>query len=173
MRLTYTSSLEDFIDAQRVHAWRKYSPALAGFQRIAEPIVGIALLLLAWYLITVHASSAFVMIEVVCGLYVLLNRLIIAPSIYRRAYRRRHVDPPQPGLVEFTPERIYCESPGRANGTIQWIAVRGYLDKPKTILLYTAPGLFLYIPKWALSADHHQELLGLLAQHNIPNTYPK
>ena len=173
MQLTYTCSLQDFIDAQRTHAWRRYSPAFARLQKVLEPIVGILLLCLAYMMYRWHYSASLVILEASLGFYVLLRERVIAPWIFRRAYRRKHVEPAQQGVMEFTPEHIHCASPGRSDVTIQWPMLRGYLDGPKTVLLYTAPGLFLYLPKWALNADQHRELLGLLALHQIPNTYPR
>ena len=134
---------------------------------------GVLLLCIAYLLFRWHHNGDLIFFEALLGFYVLLREPVIAPWIYRRAYRRRHIEPAQPCQMEFTPEHIHCVSSGRSDVSIEWAAVRVYLDKPKTILMYTAPGLFLYLPKWALSADQQQELLGLLAQHDVPGTYPR
>jgi len=173
MTLEFTGTLQDFIDGQRTHAWRKYSPAVALFQKILEPIVGLALLIYGIHLIRIGANGAFWLVEIACGLYVLLATRVIAPLLYRRAYRRRRGGPSHSTTYDFNDGAIECISPGRSEAKLDWKIVRGFVDGPKSLLIYTAPGLFLAIPKRVLDESRHEELLSLLDQHQIPATYPK
>ena len=173
MEITYLPEKQDFINAQLTHAWRKYSPGLKKTQRMLEPILGLGLLWLACHLASSGANGAFVLIEAMLGLYVLLASSVISPFFIRRAYERRR--PVTLSSVTWTVDAasLRCTNPGSGLAEIEWSMIRGYLDRPTTLLMYTAPAVFLYFPKRVLSDAQQAELLSLLQEHAIPPGYPQ
>jgi hypothetical protein len=173
MEITYLPEKQDFIDAQLAHAWRKYSPGAKKTQRILEPVLGLGLLWLAYHLASSGANGAVVFVEAILGLYVLLASSVISPFFIQRAYDRRR--PVTLSSVTWTvdAESLRCSKPGSGRSELQWSVIRGFLDRPATLLLYTAPGVFLYFPKRVLSEAQQGELLGLLQGNDVPPTYPR
>jgi hypothetical protein len=173
MEITYTPDREDYINAQKAHSWRRYSPAMQTVQQILEPILGIGLLWYAFHLANTGSNGAFVLIEAVLGLYVLLRGPFLQPLLLKRAYRRRHPDTPQPVLWKIEQDNIQCASFGRGDANINWGMIRGYLDRPTMLLLYTAPATFLYFPSRFLSEAQRAGIIELLKEHNVPATFPR
>jgi len=173
MEITYTPAREDYIDAQQTHLWRRYSPTMQTVQQILEPIAGLGLLWFAYHLARTGTNGAFVLIEAALGLYVLLRAPVLSPLLLKRAYRRRQPDAPTPVMWHIEHDNIYCLCVGKSDSKIEWNVIRGYLDRPKTLLLYTAPGVFLYFPTRFLSKAQRTEIIALIEEHGIPPTYPR
>lgn len=172
MQITFTSTQKDFIDAQRTHAWRRYSPAMARLQRVLQPFVGTGFILLGIYLAREHANGAVVLFELVCGLYLLLASWVIAPFLYKRAYRRHHTGPHATNL-DFEQDAIHVDCPGHSSGRLEWSTVLGTFESETTLLLYLAPARFLIIPKRFLEGSQLSDLSNLLREKNVPVGSPK
>jgi hypothetical protein len=173
MEITYLPDKQDFIDAQRTHAWRRYSPGLKKTQRVLEPILGLGLLWLAYHFASSGANGALVLIEAVLGLYVLLASSVISPFFIRRAYERSRPAKLSSITWKLDRESLRFSNPGSSQAEIQWSLILGYIDWPTTLLLYTAPGVFLYFPRRVFSDAQHAELLALLQEHGVPPGYPR
>ncbi len=173
MRITFTPTQKDFIDAQRTHAWRRYSPAMARLQRALEPFVGVFLILFAVHLARTNANRGIVLLEFVLGLYVLLASRVLGPFLYRRAYRQRHSTGPDVTALQFEHDAIYMDSPGHSSGRLEWPAILGTIESETTLLLYLAPARFLIIPRRFLEGSQLQDLSNLLREKNVPAGYPK
>jgi hypothetical protein len=173
MRITFTPTQKDFIDAQRTHAWRRYRPAMARLQRALEPFVGVFLILFAVNLARTHANPAIVLLEFVLGLYVLFASRVLGPFLYRRAYRQRDRTGPDVTALQFEDDAIYMDSPGDSSSRLEWPAILGTIESETTLLLYLAPARFLIIPKRFLEGSQLSDLTTLLREKNVPVSYPK
>lgn len=172
MRLEFEITQEDFIAGQLLHAWRRYSPRLARFQKVTQPIFAVALLWVAFLAYRWKLSSTLVFLEAVCGLYLLLAPNVIAPFFYRRRYRLTREKDNRIALT-ISQESLHFEHPGRSVGTLQWPALLGVLDGPSSALLYLSPATFLIIPRRVLGDTMHDELLSMCKDRGLSFTYPK
>jgi hypothetical protein len=173
MEIAFVSTIQDFINSQRTHAWRRYSPERAKLQRILSPIFGAVFIVVGLMGYRQGWNVALVIFEVMCGLYVALSTSVIAPLLYRRAYRRRHCGSLHENIIRIADDAIYCDCPGHSHGTLEWNAIHGIIESDTTILLYLAPGRFLPIPKRVISDSDRQELLTTIRSKGVPFTYPK
>jgi hypothetical protein len=173
MRITFTPTQKDFMDAQRTHAWRRYNPAMARLQRALEPFVGVFLILFSVHLARTNANRGIVLLEFVLGLYVLLASRVLGPFLYRRAYRQRDSTGPDVTALDFEHDAIYMDSPGHSSGKLEWPAILGTIESETTLLLYLAPARFLIIPKRFLEGSQLKDLSHLLREKNVPTSYPK
>jgi hypothetical protein len=174
LQINFASTEQDFIDTQKTHAWRRYSPAMARFQKAVSPILGLIFIAHGVFVYrrgVVH--PAFLpWLEITCGLYVLLATSVIGPWLYRRAYRRRNDGSLHENVISFTEDCVECECKGRSHVRLEWQAIKGSLESPTTFLLYTSPATFLSIPKRAISEDQLQLLIALLRTQKVPAGYP-
>lgn len=161
------------MDAQRTHAWRRYSPAMARLQRTLEPFVGVFLILFAVHLARIHANPAIVLLEFLLGLYVLLASRVLGPFLYRRAYRERHSNGPDVTALDFEHDAILVDCPEDSSDRLEWPAIRGTIESETTLLLYLAPARFLIIPKRFVEESQLTALANLLREKNVPAGYPK
>jgi hypothetical protein len=171
MRITFTPTIEEFVAAQRAHAWRKYKARTASLQRVLQPVLGITLLVFALLMYRDGANSALILIEAMCGVYFLLAVNVIAPFLYRRHFRRTR------GLggeiiLTVTDDSLTLDCPGRSAGTLEWRAILGVLDRSGVTLLYLSPGSFLYLSRRVLDDERRTELLAMCKSKGIPFTYP-
>jgi hypothetical protein len=173
MKITYLPEKQDFINAQLTHGWRKHSPDARRTLRILLPLAGIVWLWLAYHLGRTGGNGAVVFVAAIFGLYLVLALSVISPILLSRAYRRSR--PVTLSSITWTvdAESLRCSNPGSGQVELQWSTIRGYIDWPTTLLMYTAPGVFLYFPKRVLSDAHQAELLALLSEHAIPPGYPR
>lgn len=173
MKIIFQSTVQDFIDSQRTHAWRRYSPAKARLQRMLSPVFGSLLVVIGLVGYKIGLSIGLVIFEIVCGLYVALGTSVVAPLLYRRQYRRRHCGQLHENVITFSDESIDCQSPGHSQGTLEWPAIRGVIESDTTILLYLAPAHFLPIPKRVVSESEVQEILTMVRSKGIPFSCPR
>ena len=173
MEITYLPEKQDFINAQLSHAWRKQSPDAMKTLRIVSPLAGIVALCFAYHFARTGANGAVVLVTAIAGIYMVLAIPVVSPLLLSRAYRRSR--PVTLSSVTWTVDResLRCSNPGSSQAEIQWSLIRGYIDWPTTLLMYTAPGVFLYFPKRILTDAHHAELLALLQEHGVPPGYPR
>jgi hypothetical protein len=171
MRVSYISTEKDFVDSQRTHAWRRYSPFMAGAQRILQPLFGAAFLLYAVRLARTHANGAMILFEAACGLF-LVAMPFLRPVLYRRAYRRRSNGAQQSVTFDFEQDAIHFDCPGRSSGQLEWSALTGAYESSTTLLLYTAPALFMAVPKRVLAHAQFNELVAFIREKGVPNGYP-
>ena len=161
MRLEFEFTQEDFIAGQLLHAWRRYSPRLARFQKVTQPIFAVALLCFAFLFYRWKLSSGVVFFEAVCGLYLLLAPNVIAPFFYRRRYRLTRGKENRIVLT-ISQDSLHFDHPGRSVGTFEWQAILG-----------VSPATFFIIPRRVLGDSMHDELLGICKSQGVPCTYPK
>lgn len=173
MKITFVSNLRDFVDSQRTHAWRRYSPRAARAQRLFSPFFGAIFVIVGLVGYKQGWNLGLVIFEVMCGLYVGLSSLVIAPLLYRRAYRRRSCGQTHENVITFAEEAIDCDCPGHSRGRIEWAAIRGMIESDTTILLYLAPARFLPIPKRVITDPERQEILATIRSKGVPFGCPK
>jgi hypothetical protein len=172
MQITYVGSQEDFLNAQKTHAWRKYSPTSARMQRIASPLVGCLFLYLGFRWYQRGTNSLLIAIEVVWGLYLIFAQPI-STLLYRRAYKRRFGGQRHETTLTISDEAIDCVCPGRSSGTLQWSAINGAIESPSSIPIYLSPAMYLNIPKRVLSESQTEELMAMLRNKDVPMKAPK
>jgi hypothetical protein len=118
-------------------------------------------------------SAGLSIFEVICGLYIALGTSVIAPLLYRRAYRRRHCGQLHENVISIAADAIDYDCPGYSRGRLEWEAIRGAIESDTTILLYLAPARFLPIPKRVISESEQQELLAIIRSKGVPFKSPK
>jgi hypothetical protein len=175
MQISFVGTEQDFVNSQKTHAWRRYSPERAQLQKILSPILGIIFIVTGVLVYRRGSNLAFLgtLIEVACGLYVLLATPVIGPLMYRRAFRRRQDGTPHENTMTIAEDYIECDCTGRSHVRLEWRAIKGFLESPTTFLLYTSQATFLAIPKRALSETQSQELLSTLNMRGVPLLFPK
>jgi hypothetical protein len=105
-------------------------------------------------------------------LYVGIASNFLAPYLYRRAYRRRYGDETHTNILTFGEYKIECLCVGRSHSTIEWTVVKSVLQSETTILLYTGPKVFMYVPRRVVSAEEYAEFRDILRYvgHEIRST---
>ncbi len=171
MRIEFTTTPQDFIAAQRLHCFRKYGNGSGRLPRILYPILGSLLLGYTFPLYREGATSV-ALLELFCGLYLLLAGNVIAPYLYRRRYLRTRGNE-YGTILNITDDSISIVCPGRSAGKLEWNAVLGVLDGPIITLLYFSPATFVMIPRRVLSGSMHKDLLAMCESKGVPFTYPK
>ena len=171
MQINFTSTLQDFIAAQRLHCFRKYGHGSGRLSRILYPIMGTLLIGFA-FLLYRWGSTGAAALEAFFGLYLVLNGTVIAPYLYRRRFLRTRGN--ENGVnLNISDESIHVDCPGRSSGTIQWSAFLGVFDGPEVTLLYLSAATFLFVPRRSISDAEHQELLAMCMRHGVPLSFPK
>lgn len=167
MRLSYNLTLSDYLVAQHLHYWRKFSLRLILILNyLVFPLLG--LVGLALYIISKvsHPQEAWG-----AGFLPAIAILLALPVLFqfnlRRSYKKSRVTDAD-CIFELTDDNIQTDLPGYARSTIEWQAVRQYLENKKTILVYIAPTRFFVVPKRVLADGQREELLGLLERHIEP-----
>jgi hypothetical protein len=171
VQIEFTTTLQDFVAAQRLHCFRKYGQGSGHLPRILYPILGALLLAYASHLYRTGATNV-ALLEAFCGLYLLLGGNVIAPYLYRRRYLRTRGN--ESGtILNITEDSIHVECPGRSSGKLEWNAMLGVFDGPTITLLYLSPATFLMIPRRVLSGKMHEDVLAMCETRGVPSTYPK
>jgi hypothetical protein len=173
MNCTYTTTYDDFKDAQRLHM--SVTPRLKIvfwiFLRIL-PVVGlIALLLLAGHFLPMTNS---IVISVASGLVGVgawgFIMAILRPLSLRRLYKQMkngRPDDAELGL-EIADGQLISRVPGVSEGRFFPAAVIRFIENDRIALLYVAKKRFLMIPKHAMNETEWSELrawLGPIQQH--------
>jgi YcxB-like protein len=172
VRIEFTTTLQDFVAAQRLHCFRKYGSGSGRLPRILYPILGALTLVYSFHLFHQGGVTSLALLELFCGLYLLLAGNVIAPYLYRRRYLRTRGS--EGGInLDITEESIQLDCPGRSSGRLEWNAILGVLDGPSVTLLYLSPATFLMVPRRVLSGAMHQDLLAICKSRGLPFTYPK
>ena len=73
MQISYVPTQQDFIDAQRAHAWRKYKPSTMRAFSILYPLLGIVLLLEVCWLFKLEKFGPTEVFLVVLAVYLTLR----------------------------------------------------------------------------------------------------
>jgi hypothetical protein len=173
MQISYEGTEQDFIDAQKTHAWRRYTPASARIIKILTIGLGLGSISIGVVAICANQSLGFAVFEILCGLYLVLARPVLAPLFYKRAYRRYRTEDPQEVVYTITEDSIAYVCPGKSCSVLEWKTIRGLIESRTTILLYVSAAYFLIIPKRALSDGQPAELKTLLQQKDIRYGCPK
>jgi hypothetical protein len=171
VQIEFTTTLQDFIAAQRLHCFRKYGKGSGRLPRILYPVLGASVLGVAALLYRA-GSNGSALLEAIFGLYLLLVGNVIAPYMYRRRYLRTRGN--ENGVIlDFTEEAVQVDCPGRSSGKLEWKAMLGVFDGPTITLLYLSPATFLMVPRRVLSGTMHEDLLAMCMEKGVPMTYPK
>jgi hypothetical protein len=172
MQFSFVGTEQDFIDVQRTHAWRKYSPRAARIQKILLPVSGLFLIVMGVIIYTWH-QVGFAIFNIAVGLYLALWSPLIVPFLYKRSYRRRLSGGSNQVEVTILDSSLTWDCPGEAVSILEWPTVKGVVESPTTILFYLSPASFLVIPTRIITPDQHQELMSLLRSKGIPLSCPK
>ena len=172
MEISFVGNQKDFIDAQKTHVWREFSPAAARTQLILLTTLGIAFTVFGAFELYSEHSVGLGLFSCVFGLYLAL-RPTIANLFYKRSYRRRKTSDSQQVIYTLSDNSIECACPGQTHTTADWSVIKGTIESPTTILLYVSTANFLAIPKRALTNGQDADLKSLLRQKGIPQGCPK
>jgi hypothetical protein len=161
MTITYEFTESDYVEAQRMHAWRRYSPGTASFFIRWNPIVGLILLAFGLWLFYMHSAKWSAWAETILGLYYILSTPI-TKALLRRRYRRTLIGGIQITL-RFEDDALYSDCAGTSSSRIEYVTFKSVRETKKVVLIYLAPAVFIAVPRRVLTGDQESELLTFLA----------
>jgi hypothetical protein len=172
MQISYIGTEKDFVDAQRTHAWRKYSHRGAIVRNGMQIVAGSVMIVLG--LLTHQGVSIESLIFLIgLGLYLILAHPVVAPLLSKRAYRRRLTDGSHEVFLTLSDDSLTSDCPGKSHTVLEWSMFKGIIESRTTILLYVSSANFLIIPRRALSVEQESELRGLVRRHGVQPGCPK
>jgi hypothetical protein len=158
--LSYKLTLEDYLNAQQLHAKRGFWPRTASFLRNwLFPFLGVCFLGIA-FLEWRGPANGSVLSSVVAGV-LLVGCPFYVRRKYRRFYQRTRTGSGDMSLT-FGEDNFLAEKQNFSKGEYNWSAVKSWRENAKVMLLYLAPARFIVIPKRAISEPQLQELRALL-----------
>lgn len=172
MQINFVGTQRDFVDAQKTHGWRRYSPRRARFQEFVQIFLGLTLIADAIFSYRWHDTSRTV-IQILFGLYLALASRVIAPLLFIRAYRRRQTGDSNEVFLTITEESLVYDFPGNSHTELEWQVIKGMVESRTSVLLYITSVNFLTIPLRAISSEQYAELKALLRAKKIPHGCPK
>ena len=159
IRLQFTLSFEDYVEAQRLHAKRGWWPRLnLVLAYTLVPVMGILWILGTFFLVRLADSPAFFLFEIGVGFFFACFPLYLRMR-WKRCYRRTRTEPAD-CTVEFDDSMIRTQA-ANMRSEIQWAAVRSLSENKKVFLLYIAPAKFIAIPKRICTEQTIDELRSL------------
>jgi hypothetical protein len=165
IHLKFTLTLEDFFNAQRLHARHKraFSARFATAPYVWYVLGACFILLALFNAVFGIAGPSPIFLASVGFIFAL------CPLYYRRRLIRRYrlTRCSEATSVEIEEELIRFKTENMSS-ECQWKAVRMYLEDPRILLLYIAPIKFIPLPKHAFTQEQVEELHSLLARQNIP-----
>ena len=164
INLRFTVALEDYLNAQSLHAQHHSWLGVKFFRaRFVLPALGVGIILFG--LLCFGAPWAFHIILIFVGIWFVLY------PWRRRAYLKRRYRRTRTGKahtsVEISEESIHVEGEN-ADTELSWKGVQSYLEDQKTFLLYWAPAKFMILPKRSFTPEQISQLQSLLARKSVP-----
>ena len=160
MTITYEFTESDYVEAQRVHAWRKYSSRTASFFMSAAPVVGAVLLAIGLWLFYSHWGSWSAWTESILGLYFILSTPI-TKALLRRRYTRTRIGGNQITL-RFEDDALYSECAGTSSSRFEYTTFKSVRETKWNVMIYLAPAVFIAVPRRVLAGDQESELITFL-----------
>jgi len=161
MTIKYEFTESDYVEAQRMHAWRRYSPGTASFFMRWNPIGGSILLAIGFWLFYMHGGTWSAWTETVLGLYFILAAPV-NKALLRRRYRRTLIGSSQITL-RFEEDALYSDCEGISSSRIEYVTFKSIRETKKIVLIYLAPAIFIAVPRRVLIGDQESQLLTFLA----------
>ena len=167
MQIQFQLNFDDYLAAQRLHEKRSLWPRFISIlNNYLYPLMGLLGLACGLMLIGSQASTHSVLILVVCGVILLCWPFYIWMRL-KRCYKRTRSNN---SMCKLTFDEGFMRIEGEyTHGEIEWKAVKSYRENEKIFLLYTAPAIFIAIPKRACSEAQISELRAILLQKVLPS----
>ncbi len=159
LTISYQLTEADYIDAQRMHAWRNYKPSTAAFVMQWSPYLGVVFLLMASVILLNGGPEWLAWIELVGGLYMTLSG-VLARYLLGRRFRATHAAVTTT-TIRFDDDVISVEGP-KASSRIDYSGIQNIVQTRGNIMLYLAPAVFIPVPRRALTPEQQGELANLL-----------
>ena len=167
MQVSYKLSLSDYLAAQHLYYWRKFSAKMILILNyVIYPLLGLIGLALYAYSVIYHHGKPW-SAGFFGGIFVLLFIPLWFQFNLRRCYKKGRVIDANCNL-DFNEENIQTDIPGYAKSTFEWQAVHNYQEGKKTILVYVAQTRFFVIPKHVLAPGQRDEFITLLQRKISP-----
>jgi hypothetical protein len=163
IRITYTLSAQDFIDAHRMR--RQENPVQRWSMRILYVLV--ALISVAGVLmLAVEPSRETVQRVLPLFIFVAVWLWFVRwfPSRYARRQFESHAAAQLEQTTEFSESGILTRSAQGGESLIPWKAVRGFVETDRLFVLYVSPTLFVLYPKRVVGDGELQGLRELFAR---------
>ncbi|MDR3726015.1 MAG: YcxB family protein [Terracidiphilus sp.] len=166
LQIQFQLSLDDYLAAQRLHEKRGLWPRFISIlNNYLYPLMGLLSFACGLLLIGRRASTGSVLILFVCGIILLCCPLYIRMRL-KRCYKRTRSGN---GECTLNLDEEFIRIDGEyTHGEIGWKAVKSFRENEKLFLLYTAPAMFIAIPKRACSEAQVNELRTILQQKVHP-----
>jgi len=145
IQLKFTLTLQDYLEAQRLHTKRGCWPRLGwALAYTVIPVFGILWVVSTFFQFRIKDSPGLFAFEVAVGLFLACYPLYLRLR-WKRCYLRTRPEQDE-CTVEFDDSIIRIRS-ATMSTEVQWQAVRSYSENKKLFLLYLAPAKFIAIPK--------------------------
>ncbi len=161
MTITYEFTESDYVEAQRMHCWRKYSPGTARFFMRWTPVAGAVVLAFGLLLFYLQWDRWVAWAESILGLYAILSTPI-AKALLRRRYRRTLIGGNQITL-RFEDDALYSDCAGTSSSRMEYTTFKSVRETKEVVLINLAPAIFIAVPRRVLTEDQESELLTFLA----------
>ena len=166
MQITYELSFDDYRAAQLLHVKRSlWLRLMRILTHVILPICGLCFLVLALTFMGDKKSFDFMVIMLMCGLYLVLCPLYLNWRL-KRCYKRTRSGKDN-CTATFSEERILIDA-GNMKSEFDWTAVHFLREDKKVFMLYLAPAKFIAIPKRVCTESQVEELRSLFQQQIKP-----
>jgi hypothetical protein len=166
VHVEFTTTFEDYLSAQRLHAtrnaWSRFNDFAA---RRLNPALGVLILIFAVLLSVpkINWSSSLILM-VPCGLILLFYPIYMRNRL-KRCYVRTRLGN---GLrtIDFDLNSIKAVEEN-VKSEIEWAAIQSVREDKNVIMLYLAPAKFMMIPTRVCSDEQRNELRQIFPE-NLP-----
>ena len=166
MTLTFEFTKADYIEAQRMHVWRRFPPAVGQFFFRYGGVLGLAAMVVGACLIFFAGAPAVGALELLVGAYLAVAPLLAQVLLGRRFDATRGTSGTNTRTLQFEPDAIYTVR-GDQSSVIPYASVKAFVETPNVILIYVAPNVFIPVPKRIFSGEQEAQLRDLVRSRMV------
>lgn len=170
MRLEYSLTLADYIEAFKLHRQQRLSRRFVPW--IGPCLLLIALIGLVVFSLNNNIGLAAQSIALGAGATVLtigipISRFINTRKSYNRLFQKGNMD--RYSYIEINEQQIVRTLSGTSELKVLWSGVYDFVQNEKITMIYTNKDCFLLVPTQKMSPEQRAELSNIVARQVIRN----